>query len=215
MTDDTFETLFLKAEYCRERGNPTGAIPMFNAAIEKAVSKTQIWLASLQIGLCFEHMGDYGQAEDVYESVLHVAQWEGNASVEMTALRHLLSIMVHDNRTLEAIQTGHKALAIMRSLPEPPPNAVWITHGLCKALKARQSPRDIVAKLSLQEFKELKYARKIGVPPLHYNVWLTGWLSDMAYAHVAIGWLFLFAALCVSIANRLSFRLKQFKTGNR
>lgn len=219
MTDkdalQTFETLFVKAEYCREKGNPAGAIPLFRAAIKKAASKSQIWHANLQIGLCYEHMGDYGQAAFIYESVLDFAQQEGNAPVEMTALRHILSIMVHEKKTLEAIRTGHKALVIMRSLPELPPNAAWITHGLCKALKANHSPRDIVAKLASEEHEQLKYAREIGVPSLHYDVWFTGWLSDMAYAHAALSWWYLAKAFWVSVVKHLPLRLKQFRSGNR
>jgi hypothetical protein len=188
---------------------------MFCVAIKKAVSNSQIWFANLQIGLCYEHMGNYGQAECIYKSVLEAAQWNDDAPVEMTALRHILSIMVHNKRALEAIQTGHKALAIMRSLPELPPNAAWITHGLCKALKANRSPRDVVAKLASQEHEQLKYAREIGVPSLHYDVWLTGWLSDMAYGHVALSWLYLSEAFCVSIVKHLPLRLKQFRSGNR
>lgn len=219
MTDkdalQTFETLFVKAEYCREKGNPAGAIHLFNAAIKLAITRAQVLEANLQIGLCFEHMEEYGRAESVYETVLKKARQEGILSVKMNALRHLLSIMVHDKNTLEAIRTGHEAIAIMHSLPELPPNAVWVTHGLCKALKANRSPRDIVAKYAAQEREQLKYAREIGVPSLHYDVWFTGWLSDMAYAHVALSWWYLSKAFWVSVVKHLPLRLKQFRSGIR
>jgi len=201
------------AEKIREKGDPRSALQLFVSLLSEAKESGNIldvMSISLQLGLCYEHLGDYAKALVFYQETLKNAEAAGNLTFQVLAHRHMISVYLETGLESEALSRGHIMMALLEKLDYRPANGSWILHGHIKALKQNGSPRDIVAKLALQEARELWHAFDMGVESYKLWVWSVGWLSDMAYGFAPIGWLLYIPAYLISLFAGLKLRQRQF-----
>jgi len=209
--DDRFDI----AEKTREKGDPQAARALFTQLLSEAVERkdqTQVMAITLQLGLCYEHMDQYGKALILYQNALKKALESQNLTFQVLALRHIISVYLETKMESEALAKSHSMMDLLAKLDYRPSNGCWIIHGHIKALKQNGSPRDIVAKLALKEAKELWYAFDL-VESYKFWIWSVGWLSDMAYGFAPIGWLLYIPAYLISLIAGLKLRQRQFRKG--
>ena len=215
MVEETYNDLVLRGERVRETGDPLGAIPIFQQAVEKAKRPSQVSNAKRHMGLCYEHCGELPAAEILYNEALKIAQEAGDLGDMARTKRHLLSVELKRGRFEKALQLGKEARSHMLYLSTPPTDLVWVTHGIVKALIDGKLPKKEVREWARHEWNDLKCMWPIEKNPIRKRVWTTGWLMDASYAWAPWSWPLLPVAFLIAFFSGLKLRMNQMIAGKR
>jgi tetratricopeptide (TPR) repeat protein len=209
-THSTFSELLDRGEEVREKGNPADAIKILGYAMLKASTNREKSTVLRHIGLCHEHLRELKEALVYYHKALNLAKANEDKENIARALRHLLSVKVTEGKYNEALALGYEARDLYAQLDVMPTDAVWITHGLVKAMiKSRANNRQQIQFYVLEETKELFYMLPREKKSLRKKVWLTGWMMDVYRVSPLMGIVLFPIALLIVTLSGLRLRRDQ------
>jgi tetratricopeptide (TPR) repeat protein len=213
--DESYKDLVKRGEMVREKGDPKGAIPIFQQAIELTEIPSEKSNATRHLGLCYEHLGSLEEAEKYYVQAIELSRSGDDEAGTARANRHLASVELKRRNYQKALVLARLAHSQMYNMVVIPSDLVWVTHGIVKVLIEGKYPKEDVRKWARIEWQDLKRMLPIEKNPIARRVWTTGWMMDASYAWAPWTWPLLPLAFAIATFSGLGLRMRQMLTGKR
>lgn len=213
MTTKNYSQLILEGELRRENGDFQSAIALFEEALSLAKSASDKFNALRHLGLCFEHMRKFVNAEQRYQEALDTALAIDDIA---TCKRHLSSVALKTGDYQKALNLALEARNLLFVCQEMPSHLVWITHAIVSALHELRRPKKVQRYWLRIEYKDLRYAISVEQNKLRKDVWMTGFIMNAISVDPFIYWPLAPIAIFIALKNgNLGLRLKQMLSRKR